>query len=161
MARCAFQPPLVLWTDFSLREHGLQAWRQTMRAVRLPSSATVRAAILASLRHGDATLDRTAHALGMSGRTLQRHLERMGTSHSQMLDEVRLVIACRLLTDTSKRLSGIAKSLGYKNASSFSRAFVRLMKIQPIVYRRQQGGRKHDRSLVRPRSRPTNPLNDS
>lgn len=132
-----------------------------MRAVRLHSSAAVRAAILASLRHGDATLDSTALALRISRRTLQRHLERMGTSHSKMLDEVRLEIACRLLADTSKRLSDVAESLGYKNASSFSRAFVRLMKIQPIVYRRQQRGRRHDRSLVRPRSRPTNPLNDS
>lgn len=132
-----------------------------MRAVRLPSSTAVRAAIVASLRHGDATLDSTAHALRISGRTLQRHLERMGTSHSKILDEARLEIACRLLADTSKRLSDIAEFLGYTNASSFSRAFVRLMKIQPIVYRRQQRGRKNDRSLVRRRSHPTNPLNDS
>ncbi|MCA1551264.1 helix-turn-helix transcriptional regulator [Bradyrhizobium sp. BRP19] len=132
-----------------------------MRAVRLPSSTAVRTAIVASLRHGDATLDSTAQALRISGRTLQRHLERMGTSHSKILDEVRLEIACRLLADTSKRLSDIAEFLGYTNASSFSRAFVRLMKIQPIVYRRQQRGRKHDRSLVRRRSHPTNPLNDS
>jgi len=126
-----------------------------MRAVRLPSSTAVRTVIVASLRHGDATLDSTAHALRISGRTLQRHLERMGTSHSKMLDEVRLEIACRLLADTSKRLSDIAEFLGYTNASSFSRAFVRLMKIQPIVYRRQQRGREHDRSLVRRRSRTT------
>ncbi|MCA1377603.1 helix-turn-helix transcriptional regulator [Bradyrhizobium sp. IC4060] len=132
-----------------------------MRAVRLPSSTAVRTVIVASLRHGDATLDSTAHALRISGRTLQRHLERMGTSHSKILDEVRLEIACRLLADTSKRLSDIAEFLGYTNASSFSRAFVRLMKIQPIVYRRQQRGRKHDRSLVRRRSHPTNPLDDS
>ncbi|MCA1390329.1 helix-turn-helix transcriptional regulator [Bradyrhizobium sp. IC3123] len=113
------------------------------------------------MQRDEQTLDSTAHALRISGRTLQRHLERMGTSHSKILDEVRLEIACRLLADTSKRLSDIAEFLGYTNASSFSRAFVRLMKIQPIVYRRQQRGRKHDRSLVRRRSHPTNPLNDS
>lgn len=55
-----------------------------------------------------------------------------------MLDEVRLTIACRLLADPNKRLSDIAKFLGYTNASSFSRTFVRLMKIQPIVYRRRR-----------------------
>ena len=109
-----------------------------MRAVRLPSSRTVRAAIVASLRHGDATIDSTARTLEVSARTLQRHLGRMGTSHSEMLDEVRLNIACRLLADPNKRLSDIAKFLGYTNASSFSRTFVRLMKIQPIVYRRQR-----------------------
>jgi len=67
----------------------------------------------------------------------------MGTSHSQMLAEVRLNIACRLLADSSKRLSDIAKSLGYTNASSFSRTFARLMKVQPVIYRQQQRARKH------------------
>jgi AraC-like DNA-binding protein len=123
-----------------------------MRAVRLPSSKAVRAAIVTSLRHGDATLDSTAQALKISGRTLQRHLERMGTSHSKLLAEVRLQIACHLLADSSKRLSDIAKFLGYTNASSFSRSFARLMKIQPVVYRRQQRGRKHDQLIARRRS---------
>ncbi|WP_456734237.1 helix-turn-helix domain-containing protein [Bradyrhizobium sp. USDA 3364] len=113
-----------------------------MRAIRLPSYRTVRAAIVASLRQGDATLDSTARALKVSSRTLQRHLGRMGTSHSEMLAEVRLNVACRLLADSSKRLSDIAIFLGYANASSFSRTFARLMKVQPVVYRRQQLARK-------------------
>lgn len=123
-----------------------------MRAVRLPSAQTVRAAIVASLRHGDATLDGTARALDISERTLQRYLGRIGTSHSEMLAEIRLKIACRLLVDSTKPLSDIAKFLGYSNASSFSRSFARLMKIQPVVYRRQQRARK--RELVRPDARP-------
>ena len=123
-----------------------------MRPVRLPSLKTVHAAIVASLRHGDATLDSTARVLKVSGRTLQRHLGRMGTSHSEMLADIRVKIACRLLADSSKPLSDIAKFLGYTNASSFSRSFARLMKIQPVVYRRQQCARKHDR--VRPRGQP-------
>ncbi|WP_347338746.1 helix-turn-helix domain-containing protein [Bradyrhizobium zhanjiangense] len=113
-----------------------------MRAVRLPSFQAVRAAIVASLRHGDATLDSTARSLKISSRTLQRHLGRMGTSHSEILAEVRLNIACHLLVDSRKPLSDIAKFLGYSNASSFSRTFVRLMKIQPVIYRQQQLVRK-------------------
>ena len=124
-----------------------------MRAVRLPSSKAVRAAIVASLRHGDATLDSTASALKISGRTLQRHLERAGTSHSKVLAEVRMKIACRLLADSSKRLSDIADFLGYTNASSFSRSFTRLMKIQPVVYRQQQRAQQHDQALPRRRHR--------
>ncbi|OAF09799.1 hypothetical protein AYJ54_11360 [Bradyrhizobium centrolobii] len=120
-----------------------------MRAVRLPSSQAVHAVIVASLRHGDATLDSTARALKISARTLQRHLGRMGTSHSEMLAKARLHIACRLLVDSSKRLSDIAKFLGYTNASSFSRAFVRLMKVQPVIYRRQQLARKHGQARHR------------
>nr|WP_245318600.1 AraC family transcriptional regulator [Bradyrhizobium sp. DOA1] len=78
----------------------------------------------------------------------------MGTSHSKMLAAVRLEIACRLLADSNKRLAEIAKFLGYANASSFSRAFARLMKIQPVAYRRQQRGREHDRLHPRRRSHP-------
>ncbi|CAN7760403.1 AraC family transcriptional regulator [Bradyrhizobium sp. LjRoot220] len=123
-----------------------------MRVVRLPSPHAVRSAIVASLRHGDATLDSTARALRISGRTLQRHLGRMGTSHSEMLAGIRLDIACRLLMDSTQRLSDISKFLGYANASSFSRTFMRLKKIQPLVYRRQQLAGKHGR--VRQHNRP-------
>ena len=128
---------LYFVVSFCVREQGFTPCAR-MRAVRLPSSRAVRAVIVASLRHGDATIDSTARTLEVSARTLQRHLGRMGTSHSEMLDEVRLNIACRLLADPNKRLSDIAKFLGYTNASSFSRTFVRLMKIQPVVYRRQR-----------------------
>lgn len=152
MARLAPEMPVASKAGFLLREHGDSHPHEPMRAVRLPSSRTVRAVMVASLRHGDATLDSTARALEISSRTLQRHLGRMGTSHSEMLAEVRLSIACRLLADSSKRLSDIAKFLGYTNASSFSRAFVRLTKIQPVIYRRQQLARKHQ--PARPRSRP-------
>ena len=124
-----------------------------MRAVRLPSSRAVRAVIVASLlRHGDATLDSTARVLKISARTLQRYLGRMGTSHSEMLADVRLDIACHLLVDSRQRLSEIAKFLGYANASSFSRTFMRSMKVQPVVYRRQQLARK--RGQARHRRRP-------
>ena len=70
----------------------------------------------------------------------------MGTSHSAMLAEVRLNVACGLLVSSDKRLSDIAKLLGYTNASSFSRAFARLMKVQPVVYRQQQLARKQKRA---------------
>lgn len=109
-----------------------------MRTIRLPSRRAVRAVIVASLRHGCATLGSTACVLEISERTLQRHLGRMGTSHSEMLEDVRLDIACGLLMDLTQRLSDISKLLGYTNASSFSRTFLRLMKVQPVVYRRQQ-----------------------
>jgi AraC-like DNA-binding protein len=148
----ASETPVALKIGFLFREQGLHASHQPMRAVRLPSAQSVRAAMVASLRHGDATLGGAARALQVSARTLQRHLGRMGTSHSELLAEVRLNIACRLLADSGKRLSDIAKILGYANASSFSRSFARSMKIQPVVYRRQQLARKQ--KITRPRGRP-------
>src|SRR5689334_5387362 len=60
-----------------------------MKPVETPSRYSVRAAIAASLCHGDAALQRTALQLGMSSRSLQRHLAGMGTSYSDMVAEVR------------------------------------------------------------------------
>lgn len=120
-----------------------------MRPVRRPPDREVRAVIAALLRQGDTTVDSVARALKISSRTLQRHLGRMGTSHTEMLVEARLALACRLLVEPTNRLADIAKSIGYSNASSFSRTFVRLMKIQPIIYRHQQLARKKNRTSSR------------
>lgn len=62
----------------------------------------------------------------------------MGTSYSKMAAEARLVMACHLLVESDQSISSIARRVGYSEASSFSRIFVRLMKISPMIYRRQQ-----------------------
>lgn len=117
-----------------------------MKPVHIPSRYSVRAAIAASLRHGDAALQRTAFQLGMSPRSLQRHLSAMGTSYSDMVAEVRLDTACYLLLESNKRISEIALRLGYAGTSSFSRVFMRLTEIQPVIYRRQRTVQENDKS---------------
>jgi AraC-like DNA-binding protein len=109
-----------------------------MKRTRSPSRFSVRAAIAASLRRGDTTLQRTAGQLGVSPRSLQRRLAEMGTSFSELIAEVRLDTACHLLVESDERIAKIAARLGFAGASSFNRSFMRLMKIQPGAYRRQQ-----------------------
>ena len=115
----------------------LQARHIPMRPVHLPSRSLVRDAIAASLPDGGASLRRTAQVLGVSTRSLQRHLADTGTSYSELVADVRLDVACRLLAGTEKRMSDIALLLGYTGPSSFSRSFMRLMKMQPVAYRRE------------------------
>jgi AraC-like DNA-binding protein len=119
-----------------------------MKPVHIPSRYSVRAAIAASLYHGDAALQRTALQLGMSPRSLQRHLAGMGTSYSDMVAEVRLDTACHLLLESDERISEIALRLGYAGTSSFSRVFMRLTKIQPVLYRRQRAVQGNDKSRL-------------
>lgn len=109
-----------------------------MKTGPIPSQYSVRATIAALLRQGNASLQHTAHRLGVSPRSLQRHLMSMGTSYSKMAAEARLVMACHLLVESDQSISSIARRVGYSEASSFSRIFVRLMKISPMIYRRQQ-----------------------
>ncbi|WP_244555688.1 helix-turn-helix domain-containing protein [Bosea thiooxidans] len=110
---------------------------ETMKLGHVPSQHAVREAVAASLQSG-ASLQHIASRLGFSARSLQRHLAASGTSHSEIVAEVRLVTACRLLAETDEKISRIALLLGYTGPTSFSRSFRRLMKIQPANYRRQQ-----------------------
>lgn len=110
-----------------------------MKSVKMPSREAVQTVIAASLQHNGASLQETARQLRVSARSLQRHLAEMGTSYSELVAQVRLDTACRLLTESSERMSQIALRLGYAGPSSFSRSFMRLMKIQPATYRRQRG----------------------
>lgn len=72
----------------------------------------------------------------------------MGTSYREMVAEVRLDTACHLLAESDQSIASIAGRLGYSGVSSFSRTFTRLMKIPPIVYRRQQAARRIDSGSV-------------
>jgi AraC-like DNA-binding protein len=84
----------------------------------------------------------------MSPRSLQRHLAGMGTSYSDMVAEVRLDTACYLLLESNARISEIALRLGYAGTSSFSRVFMRLTKMRPVIYRRQRTVQKNDESRL-------------
>jgi len=76
-----------------------------MKSVHMPSRYSVRAAIAASLCRGDTALQHTARYLGLSPRSLQRHLAGMGISYSDMVAEVRLDTACYLLLESDERIS--------------------------------------------------------
>lgn len=104
----------------------------------MPSHRAVRSAIAALLRYGGTGLPHTARKLGVSRRSLQRHLAEMGTSYSQLFEEVRADKACHLLAESDTRICDIAARLGFADAGSFSRTFLRVMKTQPRAYRRQQ-----------------------
>ena len=108
-----------------------------------PSRKIVKKAIAALLPRSDPTLQNVAQQLDFSARTLQRRLGEMATTHSELVDEVRLEMACRQLEETDERIADIAIRLGFADASSFSRAFMRWMNIQPKAYRRQQAGPKY------------------
>lgn len=107
-------------------------------SIPVPSRSSIRATIAILMCDGDACLLQAARQLGLSPRSLQRQLSDIGTSFRELVAEVRLDTACHLLSQSDLSLATIASRLGYRGPSSFSRSFMRLMKIQPAVYRRQQ-----------------------
>lgn len=71
------------------------------------------------------TAERTARALGLSLRTLTRRLEAEGVSFQSIVDEVRGVLALKLLREPRSSVSEVALRLGFSDPSSFRRAFQR------------------------------------
>lgn len=96
----------------------------------------VRRAMWIELSEGPPDLQRTAAALGVSVRTLQRRLRHEGTSFSAALDQMRQQAADRLLSDRSLSVSQIASLLGYSEPSTFYRAFRRWRGVSPEEFRR-------------------------
>jgi AraC-like DNA-binding protein len=93
------------------------------------------------LQRGDVSLDGVARALGMSGRTLQRHLNAQGTSHRELLDEARSAAALRHLGADTMSVTDVAFVLGFSEVSAFHRAFRRWTGMGPSEFR---SVRRHD-----------------
>ena len=86
---------------------------------------TVENAIVPLLPHGKANARDVARKLGMTQRTLARHLASEGLTFVGMLKELRMDLAKRDLADRDLSISQIAWLLGYKDVSSFTHAFRR------------------------------------
>jgi AraC-like DNA-binding protein len=84
-----------------------------------------RSLLLANLSGGRTTVEFVAKTLAMSPATLRRRLEDEGTTHSELLDEVRRELAERYLADATLALSEVAFLLGYSHTTGFFKAFRR------------------------------------
>lgn len=96
---------------------------------RVPGSDSfsdrVRHRIANELASGDPTAEHVAEALGMSPRTLRRRLKDEGTSHQQILDDVRNELARSYLAEGRLGITEVAFLLGFSDASAFHKAFRR------------------------------------
>jgi AraC-like DNA-binding protein len=77
------------------------------------------------LPHGNIQADAVARHLGISQRTLARHLSLHGMTFSALMDELRSDLAHHYLSDGNLSVSETAWLLGYREVASFSRAFKR------------------------------------
>jgi AraC-like DNA-binding protein len=73
----------------------------------------------------------------MHPKTLSRRLKVEGTSHQQLLDQLRFQLAERYLRDENLSIGEIAFLLGYSDTSSFNKAFKRWTGSAPQHYRQR------------------------
>ena len=103
-----------------------------------PSEVRTLAAELALT--GPLTIERIAGHLGLSSRTLQRHLADQGASLRAIVEESRLEVARVLLCKTDLTVQEIAARSGYRTPSGFARAFVRWAGLPPRAWRNANRG---------------------
>lgn len=81
----------------------------------------------------------TAHSvaamIGMSDRSLHRHLAQEGTSFKRLLDNTRFSVAAEYLQTTGLSVDEIAVRCGYGDVSNFRKAFRRWSNLSPSDYR--------------------------
>ncbi|MDX1451674.1 MAG: AraC family transcriptional regulator ligand-binding domain-containing protein [Oleiphilaceae bacterium] len=87
----------------------------------LSTTIRVKQALFVQLRMGVTDKHMIAAQMGMTERTLQRHLAKEGMRYQTILDEVRAELAKNLLIETDLGLEDIAFNLGFNDARSFYR----------------------------------------
>jgi AraC-like DNA-binding protein len=93
------------------------------------------AVVREQLRAGAFSQRDAARALGVGVRALERRLSRRGTSFGQIVEDARRSEALRMLNETEAAVYEIAFCLGYRDVSSFNRAFKRWFGAAPRAYR--------------------------
>jgi AraC-like DNA-binding protein len=101
-------------------------------------TAVVRSELRRMLADHEYSIDAIADQLGIPVRTLKRRLATAGTTVLDIRDEVRHDKACQLLRRTGMPINEIASSLGYRETSSFTRAFGRWAGVGPAEWRKRQ-----------------------
>lgn len=91
------------------------------------------------LLDGTTSGDLLAQQLDMHRRTLNRRLRAQRRTFQSVLDEVRFEVARHLLRETSQSVVDITYTLGYADASAFTRAFRRWTGVAPVQWRAQHG----------------------
>ncbi|MDD2059594.1 AraC family transcriptional regulator [Pseudomonas sp. GD03860] len=102
---------------------GRQAWLGRIRQLLLDQLGTAPG------------LEGLARQMNCSSRTLRRHLQEMGSSYQQLLDELRFERAKQLLADDLLPIYRIAEELGFSETASFRHAFLRWSGVAPSHFR--------------------------
>ena len=126
-------------SDAEAHDQALLRCEEVQAAQRLVQGWRQQVAVLIRRRIGHLpTLQEAAGQLGVSTRTLMRHLKVEGTNYQALLDEELGRQGKQLLASPRHTVESVALALGYREVSAFRRAFRRWFGISPSEYRQRQ-----------------------
>jgi AraC-like DNA-binding protein len=117
-----------------IRKHAEVMLGELPRAQSL--TERVRSLLADRLAGGAPTLGQVAKQVGMSERTLARHLEEEGSNCKTLFEDLRRRLALRYVGSSELPFSEIAYLLGFSQTAAFHRAFRRWTGRTPLDYRR-------------------------
>lgn len=121
----------------SLEAHADKKLIEMMAAANGTLPAQARAQLRSLLQRGQASRERLAECLGVSGRHLARQLQAAGSGYGDLLDELRLEGARKLLRESPRTIDEIGRQLGFSDGQSFSRWFRQTAGQAPSDFRQQ------------------------
>jgi AraC-like DNA-binding protein len=98
-------------------------------------SARVRALVIEHYDGTKPTMQAVARRLGVSARSLRRHLHEEGHTYAEVVDGAMADVARRLLYDSTATIQDVADRLGFSEPSAFHRAFKRWTGLTPQQFR--------------------------
>lgn len=136
--------------DVPVRASGVNGWQRKSRDLERamlarnrnrPVTARTETAVLRSFGRRKPCQQSIAEELGMSPRSLHRHLKAEGTTFSHILADCRIRLTKHMLVHGEAPLGEIALELGFEDQSCLSRAFRRSTGLAPQSYRETGRGR--------------------
>ncbi len=121
----------------SLRLEVAAALQRQLASTMRDLPVTLRRVLRKRLRLGSLAMDDVAAQLYIHRRTLDRRLQRHGTTYGTLLEDLREEIARQLLCDTRLPIRSIAESVSFSSAANFATAFRRRVGMTPTEFRRQ------------------------
>jgi len=122
--------------DVQVPRESIEAWRESAPARDFVASIVQAVEMLSWEGYPD--IHQTAEFLGVSVRTLQRHLAEARITHESLIGRARFATAAAVLEETNTKILDIALDLGYSDHAHFTRAFGRWAGCSPQEYRRKR-----------------------
>lgn len=110
---------------------------EILQATQVGRFADWVAMTLREVSEGPPSLGELAETLNISTRSLNRHLQKEGTSFREISGRVQHQLARERLTSSHMSITEIALSLGFNDPSNFTRAFRDREGLSPRAFRRQ------------------------